>query len=91
MRSYVLTSEGPRVVAHDVPSIRNSDVLVRVRACALNRAECVAFSFSNNEFSATVGILEVNYQPLEHIAQVNTCSQNAAKIERVFSESCMAN
>jgi NADPH2:quinone reductase len=39
MRAYVLTSEGPRVVSHDVPSIRSTDVLVRVRACALNRVD----------------------------------------------------
>jgi NADPH2:quinone reductase len=39
MRAYVLTSEGPRVVAHEVPAIRSSDVLVRVRACALNRVD----------------------------------------------------
>lgn len=39
MRAYVLTSEGPRVVSHEVPAIRSSDVLVRVRACALNRVD----------------------------------------------------
>jgi NADPH2:quinone reductase len=39
MKAYVLTASGPRIVEHERPQPRPTDVLMRVRACALNRVD----------------------------------------------------
>lgn len=39
MRAYVATADGPTLVDTDPPAPRPSEVLVRVRACGLNRAD----------------------------------------------------
>jgi len=39
MRAWVLTERGPALIEREPPALRESDLLVRVRACALNRVD----------------------------------------------------
>jgi NADPH:quinone reductase len=41
MKAFVLTSQGASLVEHSKPSTRSTDVLIAIRACALNRVDLV--------------------------------------------------
>lgn len=55
MRAFVLTSSGPRITTHEEPTVRPDDVLIRVRACALNRVDLAMMQGARHGSSGGVG------------------------------------
>lgn len=39
MKAFVLTASGPRIASYAEPAVRPNEVLIRIRACALNRVD----------------------------------------------------
>jgi NADPH2:quinone reductase len=55
MKAFVLTSIGPRIASCEEPAVRPDDVLIRVRACALNRVDLAMMQGAKHGSSGGVG------------------------------------
>jgi NADPH2:quinone reductase len=55
MKAFVLTADGPRISTREEPCVRSNEVLIRVRACALNRVDLAMMNGAMHGATGGVG------------------------------------